>query len=298
MSKSKNSLSSKTKVLICCHKACELPKDDVFLPIQVGAAISDVDLGMQRDDQVNGEPCDNISGKNKSYCELTAMYWALKNIRKIYPDLEYIGLNHYRRYFSFESKCFFSDFITRPVYEIRNYNLPINKLENYLKKEYVIVAKQKVYQYPLFIDYCMCHIREDLTLTYKVLMELYPDYEESFFRVIMEGCKLSPYNMTIMKWDKFESYCEWLFSILNEIEKRIDITNYSERQKRIFGFLAERLFNVWIDKNCKKQKKLNVYRFDTEKKRNFIRFIVFFRNVIGNKLFYYPKKTLIEWLNT
>lgn len=66
--------SSKIKILVCYHKSCELPKDDIFLPIQVGVAISDIDLVMQRNDQVNGEPCDNISAKNKSYCELTAMY--------------------------------------------------------------------------------------------------------------------------------------------------------------------------------------------------------------------------------
>lgn len=65
--------SSKIKILVCCHKSCELPKDDIFLPIQVGATISAVDLGMQRNDQINGVPCDNISAKNKSYCELTAM---------------------------------------------------------------------------------------------------------------------------------------------------------------------------------------------------------------------------------
>ena len=75
--------------------------DEIFFPIHVGAAISNVTLGIQRDDQINGSYCDNISSKNKSYCELTALYWAWKNIKKIYPDLEYIGLNHYRRYFSF-----------------------------------------------------------------------------------------------------------------------------------------------------------------------------------------------------
>ena len=81
--------SSKIKILVCCHKPCDLPQDDIFLPIQVGAAISNVDLGIQRDDQLNGHSCDNISAKNQSYCELTAVYWAWKNIKKLYPDLEY-----------------------------------------------------------------------------------------------------------------------------------------------------------------------------------------------------------------
>ena len=97
-----------TKIMVCCHKACELPQNDegLFLPIHVGAAISDLDLKMQRDDQVLGQPCDNISAKNKSYCELTALYWAWKNIKKVYPNLEYIGLCHYRRFLTLPPRLF------------------------------------------------------------------------------------------------------------------------------------------------------------------------------------------------
>ena len=72
---------SKIKILVCCHKPCELPQNKVFLPIHVGAALSDVNLGIQRDDQFNGVPCDNISDKNRSFCELTGLYWAWKNLK-------------------------------------------------------------------------------------------------------------------------------------------------------------------------------------------------------------------------
>ena len=37
---------------------------------------------------------DNISNKNKTYCELTAQYWAWKNM-----EADYYGFFHYRRYF-------------------------------------------------------------------------------------------------------------------------------------------------------------------------------------------------------
>ena len=94
----------KIKILICTHKRAELPKDDIFLPIQVGASITNEDLLIQRDDQILKRPCTNISSKNKSYCELTAIYWAWKNIKTLYPDLEYIGLCHYRRFFDFNCK--------------------------------------------------------------------------------------------------------------------------------------------------------------------------------------------------
>lgn len=39
---------------------------------------------------------ENISFKNKKYCELTTQYWAWKN-----QSADYYGFCHYRRYFSF-----------------------------------------------------------------------------------------------------------------------------------------------------------------------------------------------------
>ena len=66
-----------------------------YLPIQVGKAISNTDLGVQGDNTG-----DNISEKNQSYCELTGIYWAWKNLKNV----DYIGLCHYRRYFDFHKQ--------------------------------------------------------------------------------------------------------------------------------------------------------------------------------------------------
>ena len=74
-----------------------MPKNILFLPIQVGRAISSVDLGIQGDDTG-----DNISWKNRNYCELTALYWAWKNLKEV----DIIGLCHYRRYFLLKNNIF------------------------------------------------------------------------------------------------------------------------------------------------------------------------------------------------
>lgn len=243
---------SKIKILICCHKHCSLPKDDIFLPIQVGSAISNIDLGIQRDDNINGLPCDNISEKNKSYCELTAIYWAWKNIKKLYPDLKYIGVNHYRRFFYFDKKTLFKDIFIRSEDEVVKYTLKHKFIKKYLDSSKIIVAKKKIYPYSLMIDYSVCHLSEDIRTLNNVIKDLYPEYVDSFNEILMKNNKLAHYNMTIIGWEDFCAYCEWLFSILKECENRINIDSYNDVQKRIFGYMGERLFNIWLYKNKKK----------------------------------------------
>ena len=55
--------------------------------------------------------------------------------------------------------------------------------------------------------------------------------------------------MFIMKRELADKYCTWLFDILFELEKRLDISNYDDNDKRVFGFVSERLLDVWLDAN-------------------------------------------------
>ena len=147
---------SKIKILVCCHKPCELPQDDIFLPIHVGAALSDTSLGFQRDDQLNGKPCDNISSKNRSFCELTAIYWAWKNIKKLYPDLQYIGLNHYRRFFAFNEKRVTGSGIPKDVKNISGYKFDMPMVESRLKSNKIIALRKQSYHDPQGVSKSIC----------------------------------------------------------------------------------------------------------------------------------------------
>ena len=64
----------------------------------------------------------------------------------------------------------------------------------------------------------------------------------------MNRRKLHILNMFVMKKSLFDEYCTWLFDILFELEMRTDLSNYDTYEARIFGFISERLFNVWLEK--------------------------------------------------
>ena len=86
----------KLTMLVCCHKEDIMATAEPYMPLQVGKDISKIDLNIQGDNTG-----DNISCKNQSYCELTGMYWAWKNLKNV----DYVGLCHYRRYFDFHGQC-------------------------------------------------------------------------------------------------------------------------------------------------------------------------------------------------
>lgn len=239
------------KIIVCAHKQDYIHKDSVYMPIQVGKAISDIDLGIQGDDTG-----DNISSKNKSYCELTALYWAWKNLK----DIDYIGINHYRRYFNFyESGLYCSDYKVVSANEIKYKDLNIPNIKKLFANSDIVVAKKKYYPYNLMTDYSCCHISEDFRKVREVIVELYPTYINAFDKVMIDNNKLSHYNMFVTSWTVFDNYCQWLFTILEEVERRIDISSYNSVQKRIFGYMSERLMAIYIEANNLRHKEYPIY---------------------------------------
>ena len=228
------------KILVATHKQYWMPEDKIYLPIHVGR-VEKADLGYLGDDTG-----DNISAKNANYCELTGLYWAWKNLK-----CDYIGLCHYRRYFAHAVSG--SDMEKKKLAILQR-----TDYEKLLKQYDVILPKQRNY----FIEtvrsqYEHAHNKNALALTEQIVAELYPEYSEAFCKV-MGGTKLHIFNMFVMKKEKFDEYCQWLFTILFELEKRIDISSYSQYEARVFGFLSERLLNVWLEKQKLKVKGIDV----------------------------------------
>ena len=212
------------KVVVATHKVYTMPADKMYIPVHAGAALTSP-LPYQGDDTG-----DNISRKNKTYCELTCLYWAWKNI-----DADYIGLVHYRRHFKGKTCAGKWDSI-----------LSETKAEQLLENVDVILPAKRYYLIEtIFSHYAHSHYAKDLEVTEQVLRERYPEYIPAYDKV-MNSRGAHMFNMMIMKRDVLNEYCTWLFDILAEIERRLDISEYSDFDKRVFGRISELLLNVWM----------------------------------------------------
>lgn len=217
---------------IATHKKYKMPKDEIYLPIHSGAIASEIELGYQKDSE-----SENISKKNPNYSELTALYWLWKN-----NDSEYKGLVHYRRHFSSEKHFFeFRQGNFKEILHAEKLNILLDKSDIILpkKRNYVIETIKSHYEHT--------HNTMDLVVTEEVIHDFYPEYLNSYHSILHRR-SAHMFNMFIMSKEKFDEYCEWLFSILFKVEERLDISEYNEFHSRVFGRISEILLDVWLEK--------------------------------------------------
>ena len=132
------------------------------------------------------------------------------------------------------------------------------QLEELLKKTDIILPNPRNYFIETnYSQYVHAHHAQDLDVTRQILDEKYPDYVKAFDET-MKSTIGHRFNMFIMKSELFDSYCEWMFDILFELEKRLDISDYSAYDARVFGFVSERLLDVWVFTKNYKYKELPV----------------------------------------
>lgn len=213
------------KIIVAMHKPYKLPTDEIYYPVHVGAAGKE-SIGCTRDD--TGV---NISDKNPNYCELTGLYWAWKNLKS-----SYLGLAHYRRYFASKKSGDKWDCIASG-----------SDIEKALSKADIILpVKRNYFIETNYAQYVHAHNAADLDITRKIIQEKYPEYI-SAFDSSMKRTSGHRFNMFVMRRDLADEYCSWLFDILFELEKRLDISSYNAYDARVFGFVAERLLDVWLE---------------------------------------------------
>ena len=198
----------------------------MYLPVQMGHAIHP-GIGYIGDD--TGE---NISERNGNFCELTGLYWAAKNL-----DSDYIGIVHYRRYFASRLHRF-----ERKKRRVIGHE----ELNAILATTNVVLPKERHYFIETnYTQYIHAHHEQDLRVTRAIIERKCPEYLPAY-DTYMSKTHGHHFNMFVMKKELLQHYCTWLFDILFELEKELDISSYSTNDKRVFGFVSERLLDAWL----------------------------------------------------
>jgi hypothetical protein len=218
---------------------------DYYKPILVGSESINSNVEYLKDNTGI-----NISEKNANYCEITALYFAWKNL----IDYSIIGLNHYRRYFLAKDICRHSLF-----FKI-NRNIQVDKLllDNRLAREVleshdIILVKPFTYYHSIESVLARIISNEDLVILEKLIRNDYPEYYNEYINFMRYNNKISSCNMFVTSKTIFEPYCEWLFEVLFKYEKLVKLSPYKD-SARIFGFISEALLNIYVKKNNLKVK--------------------------------------------
>ncbi|GAA3632640.1 DUF4422 domain-containing protein [Lactobacillus hamsteri] len=229
------------KIFVIAHKPYKNNFNNVpniYTTLTVG-----VDNGnISNNDALKDNTGINISSKNSSYCELTGIYWIWKN----YKD-NIVGIDHYRRYFIKE--------INRKQKKLLNEN----DILKYLKKYDILVPEKYYFTNNKTVGQQFCYSHDPLVWNSvrEIIKNNYPEYLKDFDKINYQNYEYL-FNMLICRKELFDEYCEWLFSILYLLEPTVDLNKYNSYNKRMFGFVAERLFNVWINHKKIKVKELPV----------------------------------------
>jgi len=200
-----------------------------LIPIQAGAALTG-----ERVADVLDSDGDNISYKNPNYCELTVLYWIWKNclFSKNDTGARYYGLFHYRRWL---------DIREEDVKSLEENNIDV-------------VLPYPTMHEPDIGEHHMRYIKEsDWDAALQALKELAPEYYVVYNEIFSQKY-LYNYNILIAKPDVLQTYCEWLFPILERVEE-LSVPKGNERADRYIGYIGENLLTLYFMYH---RKKLNI----------------------------------------
>lgn len=239
--------AGKINIYVSMHKDSYVAENKYLIPIQVGTQLASEEIPGVLHDNTGI----NISEKNKRYCELTAQYWAWKNVK----DADYYGFWHYRRYLSFNLDVtpdvwgnVYADSINTQM--LKTYHINEDTISSIVPNYDIIVPDAWVCDEgngPITIlEHWRKHFNiNDITVTLQVISEKYPEFIKYFNQTLLDT-KAIFCNMFIMKKKFFEEYNCFCFGVLEEVEKRVDHSTYNVERFRTLGHIAERLVDTYI----------------------------------------------------
>jgi hypothetical protein len=212
--------------------------------------------------------------KRKSYAEMSKLYYVYELYKNGTLSSKYIGLNHYRRYFDFMDE--------------------IPDFDKIFESYDIILPYKSLFNVSLEFQYCSAHLCKVLHEVINIIKEIKPEY----YQTAIESLDAKDgyfFNMFIMKKEDFFKYCEFIYDIFFEFDRRHnfttdkDIINYLESffskeiipiQIRIQGFLSERLSSIFFKHNFKKIKNFplifisNTSDINKERKKSYEKYII------------------------
>ncbi len=246
----------KYNIFVAYHKPAVIFENEVMTPIHVGRDRLKnsqdeklLDYIWLMDHMIGDNVSDNISIKNNDYCELSAIYWIWKNM-----ESEYTGLMHYRRVFSPDNSNEFPFGLD---------NVTMDKL--FSDCDLVLPNPLTVTEKSIYEQFTNSHEKKHLDYALDYIDSKYPEMKQ-YTSGLKTNKKCYFWNMFIAKKELFDQYSQWLFEVLFELENYIT-KNKQEYQPRLYGFISERLFNVYmqyiINEKGVKYKEIPVKFFST-----------------------------------
>ena len=214
------------RIYAMTHRDFVPPPDPMYVPLHVGRAAHHVSAGDPILRFRGDDTGDSISGKNPFFSELTGLYWVWKNDR----ESSAVGSCHYRRYL---------------ISDETGTLLTGEEIRELLDSCDLITTKNLQLNFPYEYGFNTHHKPEYLIETGRVMEELYPRDFPVFQRLIREPHTYFG-NMLIAKRWVYDSYMEWLFSILFTLEQRITVEEEDSYHRRIYGFISEFLLYVYV----------------------------------------------------
>lgn len=225
-------------IFISYHQSASLIQSRSLVPVYAGKAL------LQSNPFIIGDDCgENISEKYPFYKELTVLY----NLWKTNTS-DYKGLFHAHRLLNLKSreKKFHrvkKDFLNR-------YGLADDFLKNVCEKADIVLPQKSERiknAFSLYESYQKKHIGSDLELCLQIIRKHYPDMYDTALTLLSEQRFYSG-NVFIAKREIFDTYCQWLFTVLFAVERKIqsDVIKRAENQQPVYQFLSEILLNIYM----------------------------------------------------
>ncbi len=215
--------------IVSCHVdkplSQEPPKSEYDIPIQAGAALTDIRICELND--YDGF-ADSVSTRNRRYSEATAMYWVGRHL-----DSEYVGIVHYRR----------------------RLDLTDEQYDRYMDEGVDIITTEPIdLGTSIENDYREVLYSADWDLFMDILKEK-DSGEYEFYRECLSSNLIHACNINVFRADLYRMFTDWAFPILDEFWKRSP-EKTDVYQHRDVGFIAERLSHLFVMKMIRDGKKV------------------------------------------